>query len=241
MVGKYIEHQDAYKSIYESLIHAAASYDCGMKLISIDAQTLEAGGDAVDEALHDFTGIVVPGGFGERGIEGKIQAAGYARTHRIPYLGLCLGMQVATIEFARNACGLADANSTEFDQKTPYPVISLLEEQRKVRGKGASMRLGVWPTKLIAGTLAEQVYGRNEIQERHRHRYEFNNDFREQMTAKGFVIAGTSPDGSLVEMIEIKDHPWFLASQFHPEFLSKPNVPHPLFRGFIGACLKHDT
>ena len=241
LVGKYIEHQDAYKSIYESLIHAAASYDCGMKLISIDAQTLEAGGDEVDAALHDFTGIVVPGGFGERGIEGKIQAAGYARTHKIPYLGLCLGMQVATIEFARNACALADANSTEFDQKTPYPVISLLEEQRKVRAKGASMRLGVWPTKLIPGTLAEQVYGRNEIQERHRHRYEFNNDFREQMTAKGLVIAGTSPDGSLVEMIEIKDHPWFLASQFHPEFLSKPNAPHPLFRGFIGACLKHDT
>ncbi len=193
------------------------------------------------EPLHDFTGIVVPGGFGERGIEGKIQAAGYARTHRIPYLGLCLGMQVATIEFARNACGLEDANSTEFDLKTPFPVISLLEEQRKVADKGASMRLGVWPTHLIPGTLAEQVYGRPEIQERHRHRYEFNNDFREQMTGKGLVIAGTSPDGTLVEMIEIKDHPWFLASQFHPEFLSKPNAPHPLFRGFIGACLKHES
>ncbi len=156
LVGKYIEHRDAYKSIYESLIHAAASYDCGMKLISVDAQTLEGGGDAVDSALHDFTGIVVPGGFGERGIEGKIQAAGYARTHKVPYLGLCLGMQVATIEFARNACGLADANSTEFDLKTPFPVISLLEEQREVREKGASMRLGVWPTKLVPGTLARR-------------------------------------------------------------------------------------
>ena len=241
LVGKYIEHQDAYKSIYESLIHAAASYDCGMKLISIDAQTLEGGEAAVDAALHDFLGIVVPGGFGERGIEGKIQAAGYARTHAIPYLGLCLGMQVATIEFARNACGMAEANSTEFDLETPFPVISLLEQQRKVVEKGASMRLGVWPTHLAPGTLAEKVYGRNEIQERHRHRYEFNNEYRERMTKEGFVISGTSPDGALVETIEIKGHPWFLASQFHPEFLSKPNAPHPLFRGFIGACLAHQS
>ena len=237
LVGKYIELQDAYKSIYESLTHAAASNDCGIDLRRIDAQALEAGGAEVDEILRDVTGIVVPGGFGERGIEGKIQAAGYARRHRVPYLGLCLGMQVATIEFARNACGLEDANSTEFDLKTPHPVISLLDEQRKVRGKGASMRLGVWPTKLIPGTLAAQVYGRLEIQERHRHRYEFNNGYREIMTEHGMVIAGTSPDGALVEMIELRDHPWFLASQFHPEFLSKPNAPHPLFRGFIGACL----
>ncbi len=237
LVGKYIELQDAYKSIYESLTHAAASNDCGIDLRRIDAQALEAGGAEVDEILRDVTGIVVPGGFGERGIEGKIQAAGYARRHRVPYLGLCLGMQVATIEFARNACGLEDANSTEFDLKTPHPVISLLDEQRKVRGKGASMRLGVWPTKLVPGTLAAQVYGRLEIQERHRHRYEFNNGYREIMTEHGMVIAGTSPDGALVEMIELRDHPWFLASQFHPEFLSKPNAPHPLFRGFIGACL----
>jgi CTP synthase len=237
LVGKYIDLQDAYKSIYESLTHAAASNDCGIDLRRIDAQTLEAGGAEVDDVLKDVTGIVVPGGFGERGIEGKIQAAGYARRHRVPYLGLCLGMQVATIEFARNACGLEDANSTEFDLKTPHPVISLLDEQRKVRGKGASMRLGVWPTRLTPGTLAAQVYGRLEIQERHRHRYEFNNAYREIMTANGMVIAGTSPDGALVEMIELRDHPWFLASQFHPEFLSKPNAPHPLFRGFIGACL----
>ena len=241
LVGKYIEHQDAYKSIYESLIHAAASYDCGIDLCSIDSQSLEGDAAATDQLLHDFTGVVVPGGFGERGIEGKIAAAGYARTHGIPYLGLCLGMQVATIEFARDAVGLKDANSTEFDTDTPFPVISLLEEQHDVKVKGASMRLGVWPTKVLPGTLAEKVYGKPEIQERHRHRYEFNNDYREQMTAKGFVISGTSPDGSLVEIIEVKDHPWFLASQFHPEFLSKPNAPHPLFKGFIGACLAHGS
>jgi CTP synthase len=241
LVGKYIELQDAYKSIYESLTHAAASHDCGIDLRRIDAEMIESGGEKLDAALKDVTGIVVPGGFGERGIEGKINAAGYARTHMIPYLGLCLGMQVATIEFARNACGLEGANSTEFDLKTPYPVICLLEEQRKVRGKGASMRLGVWPTRLVPGTLAARVYGRLETQERHRHRYEFNNSYREMMTEKGLIIAGTSPDGSLVEMIELRDHPWFLASQFHPEFLSKPNAPHPLFRGFIGACLAHPS
>ena len=241
LVGKYIEHQDAYKSIYESLTHAAASHDSAIDLLRIDAEALEAGGDAVARVLEGVTGIVVPGGFGERGIEGKIQAAGYARLNKVPYLGLCLGMQVATIEFARNACGLADANSTEFDLKTPHPVISLLEQQRHVHEKGASMRLGVWPTTITPGTLAAQVYGRKEIQERHRHRYEFNNDYREQMTSHGLVIAGTSPDGALVEMIELKDHPWFLASQFHPEFLSKPNAPHPLFRGFMGACLAHQS
>jgi CTP synthase len=237
LVGKYVELRDAYKSIYESLTHAAASHDCRIDMCVVDAQTLEAGGEEMEKQLKDVTGIVVPGGFGERGIEGKIQAAGFARAHKIPYLGLCLGMQVATIEFARNACGLKDANSTEFDLKTPHPVISLLEEQRKVQRKGASMRLGVWPTQIVPGTLAEQVYGRSEIMERHRHRYEFNNRYREIMIENGMVIAGTSPDGSLVELIELKDHPWFLASQFHPEFLSKPNAPHPLFRGFLGACL----
>lgn len=241
IVGKYIELQDAYKSIYESLTHAAASHDCGIDLMRIDAQSLEEGGHEVDRLLKDVTGVVVPGGFGERGIEGKIQAAGYARTHRIPYLGLCLGMQVATIEFARNACGLEGANSTEFDLETPFPVISLLEEQREVHHKGASMRLGVWPTHLIPGTLAAHVYGNTEIQERHRHRYEFNNKYREAMVEKGLIIAGTSPDGTLVEVIELRDHPWFLASQFHPEFLSKPNAPHPLFRGFLGACLAHQS
>ena len=198
------------------------------------------GGEALERALHGVTGIVVPGGFGERGIEGKIQAAGYARTaQRCPTSGLCLGMQVATIEFARNACGLDGRQQHRVrSQDAASRHQPAREEQRKVREKGASMRLGVWPTKLADGTLAVPGLWRPEIEERHRHRYEFNNEYRELMTSKGLVIAGTSPDGSLVEMIELRDHPWFLASQFHPEFLSKPNAPHPLFRGFIGACLK---
>lgn len=233
VVGKYIELQDAYKSIYESLTHAAANHDCGIDLVLVDAE------EAKNVDLSEVAGVVVPGGFGDRGVEGKILAAQFARENNVPYLGLCLGMQVATIEFARNVCGLKGANSTEFDEATPYPVISLLEEQKEVTNKGASMRLGTWPTKIVEGTRAAQVYGKPEICERHRHRYEFNSKYREQMEAKGFVISGTSPDGDLVELIELKDHPWFIACQFHPEFQSKPNQPHPLFRGFIAACLAH--
>ncbi len=231
VVGKYIELQDAYKSIYESLTHAAAANDCAIDLVRIDAETV------TDDDLSDVAGILVPGGFGDRGIEGKIRAAQYARENGVPYLGLCLGMQIATIEFARNVCGLKDANSTEFDEKTPHPVISLLDEQKEVTQLGGSMRLGAWPAKVVEGTRAEKLYGATEISERHRHRYEFNPAYREQMIAKGLVVAATSPDGSLVEMIELKDHPWFLACQFHPEFQSRPNQPHPLFRGFIAACL----
>ena len=238
VVGKYIELQDAYKSIYESLTHAAASQDCGIDLKLIDAETLEGG---IDGELRDVAGVLIPGGFGERGVEGKIKAARFAREQNVPYLGLCLGMQVATIEFARNVCGMESANSTEFDQKTPDPVISLLDEQREVRKKGASMRLGTWPTKISEGTLAEKVYGSREVLERHRHRYEFNMKYREQMGAKGFTISGTSPDGALAELIELKDHPYFLACQYHPEFQSKPNKPHPLFKGFIEACLAHQS
>src|SRR5262249_24468855 len=191
--------RDAYKSIYESLTHAAASKDCGIDLKLIDAETLA---DGVDGQLKDVSGILVPGGFGVRGAEGKINAARYAREHNIPYLGLCLGMQVATIEFARNVCGIKDANSSEFDKNTPEPVISLLEEQRSLCNKGASMRLGTWPTKIVPGTLAEKIYGDSEVTERHRHRYEFNMKYRDQMNAKGFVISGTSPDGALAELIE---------------------------------------
>jgi CTP synthase len=236
VVGKYIDLQDAYKSIYESLTHAAASEDCGIDLRLIDAESLEQG---VDRQLRDVAGILIPGGFGVRGAEGKINAARFAREHKVPFLGLCLGMQVATIEFARNVCGIRGANSTEFDKETPEPVISLLEEQRGIRNKGGSMRLGTWPTKLVRGTVAKKIYGHDEVMERHRHRYEFNMKYRDCMTDKGFTISGTSPDGTLAEMIELRDHPYFLACQYHPEFQSKPNKPHPLFRGFIEASLAH--
>jgi CTP synthase len=238
VVGKYIDVRDAYKSIYESLTHAAASEDCGIDLKLIDAESLV---DGIDERFEDVTGVLVPGGFGGRGVEGKINAARYAREHGIPYLGLCLGMQVATIEFARNVCGIKNANSTEFDKDTPNPVISLLEEQRGVRNKGASMRLGTWPTKIVPDTLAQKLYGDTEVTERHRHRYEFNMKYRDQMNAKGFVISGTSPDGTLAELIELRDHPYFIGCQYHPEFQSKPNHPHPLFRGFIAAALAYEA
>jgi CTP synthase len=238
VVGKYMDVRDAYKSIYESLTHAAASEDCGIDLKLIDAESLAYG---VDAQLKDVAGVLIPGGFGGRGVEGKIDAARYAREHKIPYLGLCLGMQVATIEFARNVCGIKDANSTEFDKNTPEPVISLLEEQRGVRNKGASMRLGTWPTRIVKGTLAEKIYGDSEVTERHRHRYEFNMKYRDRMNAKGFVISGTSRDGMLAELIELRDHLYFVGCQYHPEFQSKPNNPHPLFKGFIQACLGRQT
>ena len=236
VVGKYIDLQDAYKSIYESLTHAAASQDCGIDLKLVDAESLQ---DRVDSQLKDVAGILIPGGFGERGVEGKITAARYAREHKVPYLGLCLGMQVATIEFARNVCGVNEANSTEFDKNAKEPVISLLEEQREVHNKGASMRLGTWPTKIVKGTLAETIYGEPEVMERHRHRYEFNMKYRDRMDKNGFVISGTSPDGTLAELIELRDHPYFVGCQYHPEFQSKPNKPHPLFKSFIQACLAY--
>ena len=238
VVGKYMDVRDAYKSIYESLTHAAASEDCGIDLKLIDAESLEHG---VDAQLKDVAGVLIPGGFGVRGVEGKINAARFARERKVPFLGLCLGMQVATIEFARNVCVIKNANSTEFDKNTSEPVISLLEEQRGVRNKGASMRLGTWPTKIVEGTLAERIYGDAEVTERHRHRYEFNMKYRDRMNAKGFVISGTSPDGTLAELIELRDHPYFVGCQYHPEFQSKPNKPHPLFKGFIQACLGQQT
>jgi CTP synthase len=239
VVGKYIDLQDAYKSIYESMTHAGAANDCGVDIVKIDSEDIDQRN--AGDFLGSVAGVIVPGGFGDRGVEGKICACRYAREHRIPYLGLCLGMQVATIEFARNVCGLKEANSTEFDEKAGDPVICLLEEQKEVRNKGASMRLGSWPTQLVAGTLAQRTYGSDQAVERHRHRYEFNLQYRSQLEKQGFVISGTSPDGRLVEMIEIKDHPWFIACQFHPEFLSKPNSPHPLFKGFVAACLANST
>jgi CTP synthase len=239
VVGKYIDLQDAYKSIYESLTHAGAANDCGVEILKLDSEDFENQNPA--KFLGAVAGIIVPGGFGDRGVEGKIVACRYAREQRIPYLGLCLGMQVATIEFARDVCGLKGANSTEFDDQAADPVICLLEEQKEVRNKGASMRLGSWPTMIMPGTLAHKLYGAKQAMERHRHRYEFNLSYRPMMEEKGLVVSGTSPDGRLVEMIELRDHPWFVACQFHPEFLSKPNAPHPLFKGFIAACLANSA
>jgi CTP synthase len=242
-VGKYTDLQDAYKSVYESLTHAAASHDCGIRVQKVDAEELESDPGAAERLLGDVAGVLVPGGFGERGVEGKVLAAKYAREHKLPYLGLCLGMQIATIEFARHVCGIKEANSTEFDPKSPDQVICLLEEQRNVKKKGATMRLGSSEAVLAPDTLTAQVYGKLLVTERHRHRYEYNMKYRDVMAKKGFIISGTSPDGKLVELIEIdsKIHPWFVACQFHPEFQSKPNAPHPLFRGFIGACLAHGS
>jgi CTP synthase len=236
VVGKYTALQDAYKSIYESLTHAGAENDCGVDTIYINSEDLNDGN--VANLLKGADGILVPGGFGDRGVEGKIAAVRYARESGKPFLGLCLGMQVATIEMARNLAGLKGANSTEFDPDSPYPVISLLEDQKNVKRKGATMRLGAQPAVLTAGTLAHKIYGAEKIRERHRHRYEFNMTFREQMEKHGFIISGTSPDGALVEVIEYANHPFFIACQFHPEFQSKPNKPHPLFREFIAASVK---
>lgn len=238
IVGKYIELQDAYKSIYESLTHAGAANDCGIDMVLVDAEDIEVEG--AEKYLQGVAGILVPGGFGDRGVEGKIKAARYARESRTAFLGLCLGMQVATIEFARNVCGLEDANSTEFDPETKNPVIAILEEQKDVTDKGGSMRLGTWQTKILEGSLAHQVYGKTEASERHRHRYEFNMHYRQLLEEKGLVISGTSPDGSLVELVELKNHPWYLACQYHPEFQSKPNAPHPLFKAFISASLANE-
>lgn len=234
VVGKYMDFQDAYKSIYEALTHAGAWHDCGVDIVNVDSEEIERQGAA--RKLRGVHGVLVPGGFGDRGIEGKIAAAGYARRAKVPYLGLCLGMQVAVIEFARGVAGLRAANSTEFDATTPAPVVALLEEQRAVQQKGASMRLGAWPCKLARGSLAASLYQQRTIMERHRHRYEFNNAYRRRFEHLGMVFSGISPRNDLVEIVEIKGHPWFVACQFHPEFQSRLNRPHPLFRGFLGAA-----
>ena len=234
VVGKYIELQDAYKSVYEAVMHGGIANDCGVEVVKLDAEDIERQGP--DAVLKGLGGILVPGGFGERGIEGKILAAQYAREHKVPYLGLCLGMQIATIEFARNVLKLEKAQSTEFDAHSPHPVIDLQEDQKSVTKKGGTMRLGLTPSQLRPNSLAAKLYGAFVIHERHRHRYEFNNKYREQFEQAGFILSGTTPDGKLVEMIEIPAHPFFIASQFHPEFQSKPHQPHPLFKGFISAA-----
>jgi len=237
VVGKYINIQDAYKSIYEALVQGAIENNAKLLIKRIDSEDIEKKG--VQKCLKGVKGVLIPGGFGHRGIEGKIQAIKFARENKIPFLGLCLGMQTAAIEFARNVCGLKNANSTEFNKNTKYPVISLLEEQRIVKDKGATMRLGSYECKLKKGSLAHKVYKKERIHERHRHRYEFNNNYREAMEKKGMVFSGLNPKANLVEIIEVKNHPWFLACQFHPEFKSKPDKAHRLFADFIRHSLKH--
>jgi len=233
LVGKYIELQDAYISIYEALKHAGIANNVKVNVKRVDAVRIEEHG--AEKVLHDLDGILVPGGFGDRGIQGKLEAARFARENKIPYLGICLGMQIATIEFARNVCGFKKAHSTEFDKSTSYPVISLLEEQKKVKNMGGTMRLGHYPCNVKKGTKTYQAYKKEKIAERHRHRFEFNNKYKKIFQQKGFIFSGISPRGQLVEIIELEDHPWFVASQFHPEFQSKPDNCHPLFKNIQEA------
>jgi CTP synthase len=236
LVGKYVELKDAYISVVEALRHAGLHQELDIDIHWVPAEQVEREGP--DRLLAKVYGIVVPGGFGDRGIEGKIMAADYARRNNIPYLGLCLGMQCATIAFARHVLGTSEVNSTEFAPHSPHPVIDLMPDQRDITEKGGTMRLGVYPCTLVPGTKAQAAYGLDQIDERHRHRFEFNNTYRPVLEEAGFVISGHSPDGRLVEIIELRDHPWFVASQFHPEFLSRPNQPHPLFREFVAAAAR---
>jgi CTP synthase len=236
VVGKYIELQDAYKSVYESVTHAGIANNCRVNIVRIDAEDLEKKGGL--KVLKKLDGILVPGGFGDRGTEGKIAAARYAREHKIPYYGLCLGLQIAVIEFARNVLKLKGANSTEFDPNSAHPVINMMEEQKKIIDKGATMRLGSYECALTPGTLAHKAYGADSVRERHRHRFEVNNAYVGQLQRAGMIVSGINPRRNLVEVIELKGHPWFLGTQAHPEFQSKPNRAHPLFAAFIGAALK---
>jgi len=247
LVGKYVGLVDSYKSLYESLVHGGIANRCKVDVRWIDAEEIEANGP--ERYLADVDGVLVPGGFGSRGSEGKIAAIGYARRKKVPFFGICLGMQLAVVEYMRSICGCAGANSSEFDLATPYPVIYLMEQwfdfrkgavQERTAGsdKGGTMRLGAYPCHIAPGSFAWDAYRSETISERHRHRYEFNNAYREMLTRSGLSISGTSPDGELVEIVEIKGHPWFLGCQFHPEFKSRPRNPHPLFKGFIKAALK---
>jgi CTP synthase len=235
-VGKYVKHRDAYKSVYESLDHAGIANHAKVKVVRIESDKLVAEGAA--QALANVDGLLVPGGFDKRGIEGKIDAIRFARETHLPFFGICLGLQCATIEFARHAAGLDGANSTEFDKGSPHPVVCLLEEQQGVTNIGGTQRLGAYPCHLKPGTKARAAYGADVVSERHRHRYEVNNAYRDRLAARGMVFSGTSPSGDLVEAIELADHPWFVAVQAHPEFKSKPTQAHPLFRDFIAASLE---
>ena len=246
IVGKYVDLTESYKSLNEALSHGGLPNDCRVNLMYIDSEKIDDGN--CEEMLNGADGILVPGGFGSRGIEGKIRAVRYARENRIPYFGICLGMHMAVIEFARNVVGMTGAHGEEFDEKTPFPVIYLMKEwydektgQREQRdahsNKGGTMRLGAYPCHLKEGSIAKAAYGQADISERHRHRYEYNNAYKEKLEEKGLMVSGTSPDGTLVEIVEIPDHPWFLGCQFHPEFKSRPMSPHPLFTSFIKAAL----
>lgn len=242
LVGKYVELHDAYLSVAEALSHAGFAFGTKIRIHWVNSEELEDHLDTLDDVFKGVGGIVVPGGFGSRGIEGKIASIRWAREHKVPFLGLCLGMQCAVIEFARHVCGMTDANSSEIAPDCRYPVIDLMADQEDVTEKGGTMRLGLYPCKLAAGTKARVLYDDKEIvYERHRHRYEVNNEFRQTMVDKGLVIAGTSPDNRLVEMIELKDHPFFEATQAHPEFKSRPTRPHPLFKGFVEAAIKYES
>ncbi|HAM92813.1 MAG TPA: CTP synthase [Phascolarctobacterium succinatutens] len=241
VVGKYVALQDAYISITESLRHAAVANEAELDIHWVNAEEIEADDTDMAKVMAGVDGILVPGGFGNRGIEGKIKAIQYAREHKIPFFGICLGMQCAVIEFARHVCGMADANSSEFNLNSTHPVIDLMPEQLDVEDLGGTMRLGLYPCKVYPDTLTSKAYNAELIYERHRHRYEFNNAFREEIVGKGLVLGGTLPNGRLVEIVELpeSEHPWFLGAQFHPEFKSRPTNPHPLFREFVGAAVKH--
>ena len=236
IVGKYIKLEDSYISVIESLYHAGFANGVKVKVDLVDSEKITR--ETVKEMLSEYDGIVVPGGFGNRGIEGKIETIRYARENKVPFLGICLGMQMAVVEFARNVLNLKDANSAELDENTQNPVIHIMEEQKGIDKKGGTMRLGAYPCIIKEGTLASKLYGKKEISERHRHRYEYNNAYREKLEEAGLKISGTSPDGLLVEIVEIEDHPYFIAGQFHPELKSRPNKPAPLFVGLVKACMK---
>jgi CTP synthase len=236
VVGKYAEHRDAYKSIYESLDHAGMHHQSQVRVQRIQAELVETEGP--ERLLSGFDGVLIPGGFGERGIEGKVEAIRFARERKIPFFGICLGMQCAVIEFARNVVHLENAHSTEFSKDTPHPVVCMLDDQKTITDMGGTMRLGAYEAALDPTSRAAACYGSTKVSERHRHRYEFNNVYRQQFAAHGMLFAGTSPDGSLVEVVELPSHPWFLAVQFHPEFKSKPIKAQPLFAGFIGAAIE---
>ncbi len=239
LVGKYIRLQDAYRSIYDAFVHAGIANNCRVKVTPVNAQDVEKHGAA--RTLSKFDGILVPWGFDRRGSEGKIKAIAYARAKRVPMLGICLGMQCSVIEMARNALGLKDASSSEFDPKTPHPVISLMDEQRQIVKKGGTMRLGAYPCKLVEGTKAHEAYGTLKVSERHRHRFEFNPAYKDELRDAGMIVSGTSPDGKLAEIVELTDHPWFVGCQFHPELTSRPWRPHPLFTGLVKAALAQST